>query len=176
MRSWLNLFLLIGIARPVQIVLGVMALFIGIVNVKDFFAFKKGISLSIPESQKPGLYRRVKKIVEAKYLGVAIGGAIVLAVVVNTVELLCTAGLPALFTQVLMLQELPAWQNYAYLSLYISAYMLDDAILLTIIVATLSRRKLQEREGRWLKLLSGVVILLLGLTMILFPSWLTWGH
>ncbi len=172
MAAWLNLFLLIGIARPVQILLGIVALLIGIVNVKDFFAFKKGISLSIPESQKPGLYRRVRKIVEAKYLSVAIGGVVALAVIVNLVELLCTAGLPALYTQVLTLQELPAWQNYAYLALYIAAYMLDDTILLSIVVATLSHRKLQEREGRWLKLLSGVVILLLGITMILFPSWL----
>ena len=176
MAAWLNLFLLIGIARPVQIILGILALLIGIVNVKDFFAFKKGISLSIPESQKPGLYRRVRKIVDAKYISVAIGGAIVLAVVVNTIELLCTAGLPALYTQVLTLQELPIWKNYAYLALYISAYMLDDAVLLTIVVVTLSNRKLQEREGRWLKLISGIIILMFGITMIFFPSWLTWGH
>ncbi|MDA8743535.1 hypothetical protein N9N28_02775 [Rubripirellula amarantea] len=176
MATWLNVFLLIGIARPVQVILGVFALLIGIVNVKDFFAFKKGISFSIPESQKPGLYRRVRKIVEAKYLSVAVGGAVVLAVVVNTVELLCTAGLPALYTQILTLHGLPAWQNYAYLALYIAAYMLDDAFLLTIVVATLSHRKLQEREGRWLKLISGVVILALGIAMIFFPSSLTWGH
>jgi glutaredoxin len=176
MAAWLNLFLLIGIARPVQIALGILALFIGVVNVKDFFAFKKGISLSIPESQKPGLYRRVRQIVEAKYISIAIGGAIVLAVIVNTIELLCTAGLPALYTQVLTLQQLPVWQNYAYLALYIAAYMFDDTLLLVVVVVTLSHHKLQEREGRWLKLLSGVVILLLGMTMIFFPSWLTWGQ
>ena len=176
MAAWLNLFLLIGIARPVQIALGVLALLIGVVNVKDFFAFKKGVSLSIPESKKPGLYRRVRKIVEAKYLTVAIGGAIALAVVVNMVELLCTAGLPALYTQILTLQELPPWQNYAYLGIYILAYMLDDAVLVTIVVTTLSHRKLQEREGRWLKLLSGIVILALGGVMIFRPELLQLGH
>ncbi|WP_404308425.1 glutaredoxin family protein [Neorhodopirellula lusitana] len=176
MAAWLNLFLLIGIARPVQIVLGVLGLVIGVVNVKDFFAFKKGVSLSIPESKKPGLYRRVRQIVDAKYLTVAISGAIALAVVVNMIELLCTAGLPALYTQILTLQELPPWQNYAYLTIYITAYMLDDAVLLTIVVATLSHRKLQEREGRWLKLLSGLVILALGLVMIFRPELLQLGH
>ncbi|MEO9934545.1 MAG: hypothetical protein ABJF25_24360, partial [Rhodopirellula bahusiensis] len=176
MAAWLNLFLLIGIARPVQVGLGVLALVIGIVNAKDFFAFKKGASLSIPESQKPGLYRRVRNIVEAKYLTVAIGGAIALAIVVNMVELLCTAGLPALYTQILTLQQLPAWQNYLYLGIYILAYMLDDAVLVTVVVATLSHRKLQEREGRWLKLLSGVVILALGTAMIFRPELLQLGH
>jgi uncharacterized membrane protein HdeD (DUF308 family) len=154
----------------------VLALFIGIVNVKDYFAFKKGLSLSIPESTKPGLYRRVRKIVEAKYLSAAISGAIVLAIVVNMVELLCTAGLPALYTQILTLQALPAWQNYLYLGIYIGAYMLDDTVLVVIVVATLSHRKLQEREGRWLKLLSGIVILALGIVMIFRPDLLQLGH
>lgn len=174
MAAWLNLFMLIGIVRPVQIALGLLALFIGLVNVKDFFAFKKGLSLSIPESQKPGLYRRVREIVNAKYLSVALGGAIVLAVIVNMIELLCTAGLPALYTQILSLQEFPPWKNYAYLALYIAAYMFDDALLVGIVVATLSHRKLQEREGRWLKLISGLVILALGIVMLFKPQWLQW--
>jgi hypothetical protein len=115
------------------------------------FAFKKGVSFSIPESSKPGIYKRVREIVAAKYLTTALVGVVVLAVVVNMVELLCTAGLPALYTQVLTMHERPAWKNYGYLGLYILAYMLDDTILLTIVVVTLSHRKLQEREGRWLK-------------------------
>jgi ABC-type nickel/cobalt efflux system permease component RcnA len=44
--------------------------------------------------------------------------------------------------------------------------MLDDVIVLTIGVVTLSQRRLQEREGRWLKLMSGVVILGLGIALI----------
>ncbi len=172
MAAWLNLFILVGIIRPVQIVLGALALFIGGVNVKDFFAFKKGISLSIPERHKPGLYRRVREIVAAKYLTVALSGAVALAVIVNMIELLCTAGLPALYTQILTLQNLPAWGNYLYLGLYIVAYMFDDALLVAIVVTTLSHRKLQEREGRWLKLISGLVILLLGLIMLFRPQWL----
>nr|WP_201723951.1 hypothetical protein [Rhodopirellula sp. SM50] len=175
MAAWLNIFLLIGIARPVQIALGLLALFIGLVNVKDFFAFKKGLSFSIPESSKPGLYRRVREIVSAKYLSVALTGAVVLAVIVNMIELLCTAGLPALYSQVLTIQDYPAWKNYAYLALYILAYMLDDTLLVAVVVVTLSHHKLQEREGRWLKLLSGAVILVLGLVMILRPSWLQLG-
>jgi glutaredoxin len=172
MAAWLNLFLLIGIARPIQIILGLMALVIGIVNVKDFFAFKKGISFSIPESSKPGLYKRVREIVSAKYLTVALAGVVALAVIVNMVELLCTAGLPALYTQVLTMQEFSIWKNYGYLALYISAYMFDDSVLLAIVVATLSHRRLQEREGRYLKLVSGLVILALGLVMIFKPEWL----
>ena len=174
MAAWLSL-LLIGLARWIQVTLGVMAIIIGVINVKDFFAFKKGISLSIPESSKPGIYARVRHIVTTEYLTVALMGAVVLAVLVNVVELLCTAGLPALYTQILTMHELPAWKNYLYLALYISAYMLDDTILLVIVVVTLSHRRLQEREGRWLKLISGLVILILGAVMILKPEWMQLG-
>ena len=71
------------------------------------------------------------------------------------------------------MQELPARANYGYLALYNVAYMLDDSILMVIIVSTLSHRKLQEQEGRWLKLLSGVVVLSLGMAMMFRPEWLT---
>jgi hypothetical protein len=88
------------------------------------------------------------------------------------VELLCTAGLPAVYTAILTSRGLSAWQYYAYLSLYIGAYMLDDAVLVTIAVVTLGRHKLQERAGRWLKLVSGLAIAGLGIVLLLRPSWL----
>ena len=172
MAAWLNLFLLIGMARAVQLGLALLAVLVGAVNVKDFFAFKKGISLSIPESAKPGLYRRVRNILRAPTLPAALGGVIVLAVLVNFVELLCTAGFPAVYTQILTLRRLPLWAYYGYLALYNVFYMLDDSIMLLIAVFTLSRRKLQEKEGRWLKLVSGLVMLALGLIMLARPRWL----
>ncbi len=172
MAAWLNVFLIVGYLRPIQIGLGILAIMVGAIHVKDFFAFKQGLSLSIPESAKPGIYQRVRKIVTAEHLTGAIVGAIVLAVLVNVVELLCTAGLPALYTQILTLQEYQAWQNYAYLALYNVAYMFDDSIMVLLVVFTLGKRKLQQREGEWLKLISGLVILLLGLVMIFRPEWL----
>jgi hypothetical protein len=172
MAAWLNVFLFIGYLRPIEITLGILAMLVGAIHIKDFFAFKRGISLSIPESAKPGIYQRVRGIVTAKNLTGAILGAIVLAVLVNVVELLCTAGLPALYTHVLTAQELPAWQNYAYLLLYNLAYMFDDSMMVLVVVWTLGKRKLQEREGQWLKLIGGLVIFALGIIMILRPDWL----
>jgi uncharacterized membrane protein HdeD (DUF308 family) len=101
-----------------------------------------------------------------------VAGAITLAVLVNIVELLCTAGLPALYTNILMQQQLSAAGRYAYLGLYIMAYMFDDALMVGIVVMTLSKRKLQETQGRWLKLISGAAILLLGVVMLFRPEWL----
>ena len=170
MAAWLNVFLLVGYLRWAQITLGILAVTIGTIHVKDFFAFKKGISLSIPESARPGIYARVRKIVTAENLIGAIAGAIVLAVLVNIIELLCTAGLPAMYTEILTMRGYAAWKNYAYLGLYNVAYMLDDTVMVALVVVTLGRHKLQEREGRWLKLVSGAFILALGLVMIFKPE------
>jgi glutaredoxin len=174
MAAWLNLFMLVGIARPLQIALGTLAVLIGLINVKDFFSFKKGVTLSIPESAKPGIYSRVRRIVTTDYISVAIGLSVILAVVVNVVELMCTAGLPAVYTQILTLQQLPAWKNYLYLGLYNVGYMFDDSLMVIIFVVTLSHRKMRQVEGRWLKLISGAVVLVLGLAMLFRPDWLQW--
>jgi hypothetical protein len=172
MAAWLNVFMLIGYLRPVQIFLGVLAIAVGSVHVKDFFAFKKGISLSIPDSAKPGIYVRVERIVRAENVIGALIGAIVLAVLVNIIELLCTAGLPAMYTQILSLQKLPAWKNYAYLLLYNLAYMFDDSVMVLLVTVTMGKRKMQERQGRYLKLISGLAIIVLGVIMIVRPGWL----
>ena len=79
----------------------------GAINVKDFFTFHKGIPLSIPEAAKPGLYSRVRRILQAENLPGALAGVIVLPVLVNMIELLCTAGFPVVYTHILMLQQLP---------------------------------------------------------------------
>ncbi|MEQ9409108.1 MAG: glutaredoxin domain-containing protein [Fuerstiella sp.] len=170
MAAWLNVFMLVGLDRPAQLILGATAIVIGVVNVKDFFAFGKGVSFSIPDSAKPGIYARVRRIVAARHLWAALTGAIVLAVLVNVVELLCTAGLPAMYTKILTMQQYSPVVNYLYLGLYIVAYMLDDSLLVAVVVITLSRKKLQESQGRWLKLLSGLVILGLGIVMIAKPD------
>ena len=172
MAAWLNMFLLVGLSRAVQIMLGSLALVVGTVNIKDFFALHRGISLSIPESAKPGLYARVRGILQAENLAGAMAGIVVLAGLVNIIELLCTAGFPALYTQILTLQRLPTWEYYGYLGLYNLAYIFDDSLMVTIAVLTLSRRKLQESAGRWLKLTSGLVMAGLGAVLLLQPKWL----
>jgi len=170
MAAWLNVIQFAAHLRAVQITLGLLAVGIGSIHVKDFFALKKGISLSIPESAKPGIYSRVRRIVMAENLTGAIAGASVLAILVNLIELLCTAGLPSLYTAILTMQGYAAWKNYAYLALYNVAYMFDDAVMVTIVMISLSRHKLQETEGRWLKLISGVVVLALGVVMLVRPD------
>jgi len=172
LAAWLEVFLLIGLSRTVQVVLGSMAVLAATVHVKDFVAFGRGPSLSIPDAAKPGIYRRARRIVTADNLLGALAAVAVLSLLVNMVELLCTAGLPAVYTQILTARDLPRWAYYGNLVLYVGAFLMDDLFVLAIGVITLSQKRLQERAGRWLKLLSGVVLGALGLVLLLRPQWL----
>jgi hypothetical protein len=172
MAAWLNIFRLIGMTRAVQVTLGIFALLAATVNLKDFFAFGHGPSIGIPAAAKPGIYAQVRRVIAAEHLGAALGAAAVLALLVNTVELLCTSGLPAIYTQLLATRSLDPWQYYGYLALYNAAYIFDDAILLTVAIVTLRRSRLQEGGARVLKLVSGLVMLVLALLLLFRPEWL----
>lgn len=168
MTAWLNLFMFIGLSRASQLAIAAIALVAGLINVKDFFAFGRGISLSIPEKAKPGIYKRMKGLLHAPTIGAAVVGAAVLAVMVQVVEFMCTSGFPMLFTRILTLRQLEPASYYGYMLLYNLAYMFDDIIVLATGVIMLSRHRLQEKEGRVLKLLSGVVMIGLAVYLAFF--------
>jgi hypothetical protein len=172
MAAWLNVFLLVGLSTFLRWMLGGVALLIGALNVKDYLDAGKGFALSIPDSAKPGLYARMRTVLGANSLLPALTGVAALAVAVNFIELLCTAGFPAIYTAVLTQQNLSPSAHYAYLGLYILGYIADDSIMVALAVIALSSKKLSEHAGRRLKLLSGIVMLLLGVIMILRPEWL----
>jgi glutaredoxin len=172
MAAWLSVFLVVGISRTLQVSLGAVAMLVGVVNLKDFFALHQGVSFSIPEFAKPVFYARVRRILQAEDIVGALAGIVILAVLVNLIELLCTAGFPALYTQILSLRHMPPWEYYGYLALYNLAYIFDDSLMVAIAVMTLSHTKLQNRAGRWLKLVSGVVMAALGAVLLIHPNWL----
>lgn len=172
MAAWLNVFLAVGLSNAVRMGLAMLALLIAAVNIKDFAAGPQGLSLSIPAAAKPGLYARMRLVVQARSLPLALLSAATLAVVVNFIELLCTAGLPAMYTAILAQQALGPAAHYGYMGLYILGYITDDSLMVGATVLALSSRKLSEGTGRWLKLASGLVMLALGAVMLLRPDWL----
>lgn len=172
MAAWLNIFQMVGITAALYWALGGAALIIGGINVKDFISWQQGFSLSIPDSAKPALYVRMRAVLAADRLWPTLTAVTILAIMVNFIELLCTAGFPAIYTAILTQHALNPAVYYAYLGLYILGYIADDTLMVAISVLALSSQKLTESTGRWLKLLSGVVMLALGFIMILYPEWL----
>ncbi len=171
MAAWLNVFLLIGELRMVTLIAGLVAVTLAAINIKDYFWFDSGgPSLSIPESKKPGMYQRMRNLVAAKSIHAMLAGTAVLAVAVNSYELLCTAGLPMVYTRILTLREADTFVYYMYLVLYNIIYVIPLLIIVMLFVMKFGSRKLGEREGRLLKLMSGMMMLGLGAVMLLAPA------
>jgi glutaredoxin len=170
MAAWLNIFLISGEVKIITVAAGLVALVIAVINIKDYFFFKRGVSLSIPDSAKPKLFDRMRRLLKASSLVSIIVGTVVLAVAANAYELLCTAGFPMVFTRVLTLHELSSASYYLYLVFYNVVYVVPLASIVVIFTVTLGSRKLSEHQGQALKLISGMMMLYLALMILLKPA------
>jgi len=170
MAAWLNLYLLLGMQRLFTLAAGLVAVTLALVNIKDFLLPGRGVSLSIPDARKPGLFQRMRALLQTDNLAALTLGTITLAVAANSYELLCTSGLPMIYTRILTLESLPAGSYYLYLLLYNVVYVVPLLLILLLFIYTLGQRKMQPEEGRLLKLLSGIMMLELGLGLLLVPE------
>lgn len=170
MAAWLNIFLLTGQIAAVTIIAGVIALIIAVINIKDFFFFRQGVSLSIPDSAKPKLFDRMRKLLKANSFPAVITGTVVLAVAANAYELFCTAGFPMVYTRILTLHNLSKLTYYLYLVLYNIVYVIPLALVVIFFAITLGAKKLTEWQGQILKLISGMMMLCLGLLLVIKPE------
>lgn len=173
LAAWLNLFLIVGSLPAITTAAGILALFIGLINAKDFFLFHQGITLSIPEGKKPKLFARMRRLLKAESLPSLLAGSGVLAVAANSYELLCTAGFPMVFTRALTLHRLTAAGYYFYLALYCLVYVVPLAAIVVIFTVTLGGKKLSEWQGRVLKLVSGLMMLGLAVVLLVKPALLS---
>ena len=170
MAAWLNLFMYLGELRVITLTAGIVAVLIALINIKDYFWFKKGFSLSIADNAKPKLFDRMRHLLRMDSTVTVVFATVVLAVVANSYELLCTAGFPMVFTRILTLKALSVESYYLYLLLYNLIYILPLLIIVTLFTIKVGSRKLSEHEGMVLKLLSGVMMLTLGSLLIVSPQ------
>ncbi|MBW2988056.1 hypothetical protein KY318_00975 [Candidatus Woesearchaeota archaeon] len=170
MAAWLNIFILAGNLKIITLLAGAIAVFIALINIKEFFFFKKGISLTIPESAKPKLFKRMREMLKASSLASMLVATVVLAVSANVYELLCTAGFPMVFTRILTLHQLSKLGYYLYLVLYNVIYVIPLFIIVLLFTLTLGAKKLTKEQGEALKLVSGLMMLGLGALLLLKPE------
>jgi hypothetical protein len=173
MAAWLNIFLLFGALRIVTLLAGGAAVLAALINIKDYAWFRRGPSLVIPASAKPGIFGRMLDLSEATRLPALLAGTVLVAVAANSYEMLCTGGFPVVFTRVLTLSSLPVGTYYAYLLLYNVVYVAPLLAVVAFFTWKLGSRGVSEREMRTLKLLSGLLMLGLGLLLLLAPERLT---
>ncbi|MCD6085417.1 hypothetical protein J7J41_00265 [bacterium] len=170
MSVLLNVFQLGGKVTILTIIAGLIAIFAGIINIKDYFYFQKGISLTLPKSYKEKFIQRVKNLSLAKTNLTLIFGAAIIATTVNIYELLCTFGFPMVYTRILTLKNLPPLKYYLYLIFYNLVYVIPLLFIVLIFAFTLGKKTFSQIWVRRLKLVSGFMILFLGLILMLKPK------
>lgn len=170
MSAWLNLFLILGQIKEITIFAGIIALLIALINIKEFFFLKKGVSLTIPDKAKPRIYELARKILRESSRPAMITGTIILAFTANIYELLCTAGFPMVYTRTLTLNNISKYSYYIYLVFYNLIYVIPLMFIVIIFSISVGKRKLSEWQGRILKLISGIMMFYLGLILIINPD------
>ncbi len=175
MAAWLNLILFIGFLFWLRLLIGMVALGGGAYNLREFFVNKENVCKVTGAENRQRIFAKLKEITQRQSFWFALVGIIALAVAVNLVELLCSAGLPVVFTQILALNNLPAWQYYAYLILYILIFILDDLIVFIIAMSTLKLTGLGSKYARYSHLIGGAIMVIVGLLLIFKPEWLMFG-
>lgn len=175
MSAWLNIILFIGFVVWVRYAIGLLALGAGGYNIKEFFTSKDGACKVTSGKKRQKIFEKLKTTISQKNFFVATIGIIALAFAVNLVELVCSAGLPVVYTQVLLMSDLSTFGYYGYILLYILFFMLDDIIIFSIAMVALRATGLTTKYTRLSHLLGGVIMIIIGIIMILKPEWLMFG-
>ncbi|PLX28941.1 hypothetical protein C0581_00505 [Candidatus Parcubacteria bacterium] len=178
MAAWLQFLMFVGMITIVRLGIGLVAATVGGIQLRDWWRNRKADGVVCKVSKNEGTkktFEKIKDIVYKKSLWWSIAGIILLGFSVNLVELACSAGFPAIFTQVLALNDLPMWQRYIYMFGYIVFYMLDDMIVFAIAMMTLKSKTVGGKYAKYANLIGGALIFILGLLLIFKPKWLMFG-
>jgi len=175
MAAWLNLILFLGFIFWIRLLVGLVALGSGTYNLREYFINPKAACKVTNVQQRKSISEKIKLIVHRKSLILSLLGIIVLAAMVNLIELICSAGFPVVFTQTLALSNLAKWQYYFYMLLYVFVFMLDDLIVFIGAMLTLRVTGLTNKYSRLSYLIGGILMFLIGLLLIFKPELLMFG-
>ena len=176
--AWLNIFLLLPHLQVITYGVGILILILGIYILKEYF---NGIICKLCDidprhdnwfsrNQKKLLLKMQEVINSDRSIFLIIGGIIFVAVGINTIELICSFGLPVAFTKILTSYNLPSASYYFYLLIYDIFYMLDDFVIFLIAVFTFNLAQESEKYIKISKFISGVLLIILGIIIIFFPN------
>jgi hypothetical protein len=170
------------------LVLGAVIAIAGLINLKDYFWFKQGISLSLSQAEQRTITQKAGRIVrrlneagnQRLKLLAALGSTVLLAVFVNVVELGCTAILPVVYMTTLVnycdTQAIGGMACYVpWTGLYAGLYVVPLGLILANFIYSFHSARLTETQGRNLKLVGGLFMVFFGLVMMFQPNLLVFG-
>jgi len=175
MVAWLNLFQFIGFISWVRIAIAGIAFIGGYLSLKKYLRKDPdGCDVNDDEKKKK-IFEKLGSITSNKSFFLALVGIMGLAFAVNLVELVCSAGLPAVYTQVLALNEMEGARYYMYILLYILFFMLDDLFVFFVAMTTLQMTGITTKYVKYTRLIGGILMVIIGLLLLFKPELLMFG-
>jgi len=169
-----GLFTVLGyleMATWVHLLVALLAFAFGAVNVKDYFAYKWGLSFTIPDRFKPAIMRRSGKLRSTRRsLAAVLGMTALMALGVSLVELPCTAGFPVVWTALLQANEVTGGGFALLLAAYLLVYLGVEIAILVVVLVTMRLGRFEETHGRALKLIGGMIMLALAGILVIDPA------
>ena len=157
----------------IQRVIALVALVAGILNIRTYIKTRKDTGCHVIDDKKrKKMVKRVLKITKEESLIIALIGVIALAASVNLVELACSLGFPTIFSEILALNNVTGALRIFYLLLYVLFYMIDDLIVFTIAVCTFSITAKSTKYTKYVNLIAGIIMILIGILLIFKPEWI----
>lgn len=176
MMAWLKVSDFMNSIKTLQLIIGLFSLTFGSYNLYKYFKNRKEDGCTVIKKEKRKIvFGYIKKIIENKSFILALIGIMTLAVIVNLIELLCSLGLPVMFTEILSLNHLSSNVYFTYIGLYILFFMLDDIIIFTLSMITLKSKAISTKYNKYSHLIGGIIMLIIGLLIILKPDWLAFS-
>jgi cytochrome c biogenesis protein CcdA/glutaredoxin len=155
----------------ITLVVAGMALIFALVNIKDYFWFQQGVSFTISDKHKPKFFQRTRNLLHpGRSVPALLVGTVVLALGITLVELPCTAGFPMVWTGIIATQGVPLAYFAALLGLYLLVYLSIELVIFGSVVVSMKRSRFEEKHGRILKLIGGMIMLALAVTLVVAPD------
>ncbi|MBR5370225.1 MAG: hypothetical protein IK137_02860 [Bacilli bacterium] len=173
MLSWIQIAVKITTVIWVRNIIAVIALIGSFVNIRSYINSRKNGGCEVVNDKKrKNIFNKIKKFTSEKSFILALLGVIGLAVSVNLVELACSAGLPLVFTELLVLNNASDSMKLFYTFIYIVFFLLDDLIVFIIAMCTMKITGISTKYNKYSHLIGGIIMLLIGVLLIFKPEWL----
>ena len=172
MLAWLNVAVLITKVNIIRSVIGFIAIIGGLYNIITTFKTSENGCNATDKKDRKKIMERIKKFTSEKSIWLSLIGVIALAISVNLIELACSAGLPVMFTQILVINDLSKIEYFIYIMVYIFFFLIDDLLIFIIAVSTMKVSGISVKYGKISKIVGGIILLLIGILLLLKPEWL----
>lgn len=155
----------------IRVLVAILAVSMGLVNMKDYFAFRIGFSLAIPARFHSAIAGGGRSILTARDAPLRMAGVTVLfALGVSIVELPCTAGFPMIWSSYIATLGISQIRFAALFTLYLIVYLGLEIMVVAASILFMKRLVFREAHARLLKLCGGTIMVALGVAYLGFPG------